>query len=169
MMARAVIVASVLRRSRWNLKLSFVAVMLGCAVTIACYESDPVTPAADPGAVPAILVSGDDTARVSVPDTVFWGAPFTITVRTFAGGCTREMDRTEVEVVDADPVVEIRPYNEALPAGVDCNLDFFWLNHVAELDLASEFVGEYVVRVYGRAEPGGESVQLERSFFLLAP
>lgn len=48
--------------------------------------------------VPARLVSGRDTAQVTLPDTVRRGSEFSMKVTTFAGGCIREGAGSDVSV-----------------------------------------------------------------------
>lgn len=84
-------------------------------------------------------------------------------METFAGGCTRQIARTEKKVMSG--VIEIRPFNETRRAGF-CTGDILFISHSLMLQINE--VGPTTIRVLGeqRASVGGRShnspAQLER-------
>lgn len=107
----------------------------------------------DIGAVeePALIVFYGDTSDVQAPDTVARGVAFRVEVPTFAGGCTRQVARTDVGVAGA--LVEIRPWNRR-NRGPACTDDLLHLMHVVELRL--EEPGPRKIRIVG-AQRGGST------------
>jgi hypothetical protein len=98
---------------------------------------------------PALIIFYGDTASIAAPDTVARGAPFEVRVRTFAGGCTREIARTGVRA--AGDLVEIRPYNQRRRSEV-CTSDLLLLEHRARVTLES--MGPATIRVLGEQRDG---------------
>lgn len=100
---------------------------------------------------PGLIIFYRDTATITAPDTVLANARFEVRLRTFAGGCTREIARTDVTV--RNQFVEIRPYNRN--SGDDiCTADLITLEHRAEVRIPA--VGSTVIRVIGE-QRGGSS------------
>lgn len=99
-------------------------------------------------AEPGLIIFYGDTARVVAPDTAMLGVPFEASVQTFAGGCTREIDRTETAVLGT--IAEIRPYNETQRRDV-CTLDLLILTHTAMVQFDQS--GEVTLRVVGEQRP----------------
>ena len=100
-------------------------------------------------AEPALIIFYGDTSRIAAPDSVSQGATFTVRFRTFAGGCTREVARTEVRVTG--PTVEIRPYNLRQEADA-CTSDLLFLTHEATVRLTAP--GVATIRVLGEQRGG---------------
>jgi hypothetical protein len=98
---------------------------------------------------PALVIFYGDTASIAAPDTVARGAPFEVRVRTFAGGCTREIARTEVRA--AGDLVEIRPYNRRRRSEV-CTSDLLFLEHRAHVTLEAQ--GPATIRALGEQRDG---------------
>ena len=101
-------------------------------------------------AEPALIVFYGDTATIAAPDTVTVGEPFAVTVGTFGGGCTREVDRTELEVTG--DLAEVRPYNRTQRSDV-CTSDLLILAHIATIQFNE--AGLATLRITGRL--GGPS------------
>ncbi len=110
-------------------------------VITACGLLDPTSTA-----VPAALIFYGDTTVISSPDTVARATPFSVRIRTFAGGCTRETARTDVTVNGL--VAEIRPYDLTTSRrGVTCSADLLFLDHVATVEFFEPGIG--LLRIVG--------------------
>ena len=104
---------------------------------------------------PARIISLWDTTRVEAPDTVAIGTPFRVSFRTFAGGCTRHIARTEVRV--SEHVAYIRPFNTAVRSAL-CTLDLLFLTHSVMVTFTQP--GPSLVRVIG-VRPGSPPTRSE--------
>lgn len=93
---------------------------------------------------PGLIVFYGDTTRIVAPDTALRGVPFEVSFVTFAGGCTREVARTEVQI--ATSVLEVRPYNRRRRAPA-CTDDLLFLEHRAEVQF--DEAGLVTIRVVG--------------------
>ena len=118
------------------------ALGLGLALSTACEVLDPTF------AEPGLIISYGDTAQVMAPDSTARGVPFEVSIGTFAGGCTREIARTEIAIVGM--VAEIRPYNETRRSD-GCTDDLIILTHTAIIQLDQP--GAATIRVVGEQRP----------------
>ena len=114
-------------------------------------------------AAPATIIFASDTAQIVAPVSAVAGAPFDVAVRTFGGGCTRAIARTQQSI--SGRLVEIRPYNETRRSDV-CTSDLRYLTHTVTLRFLDP--GAVTVRIVGQQGPslsGGNTnrtAQLER-------
>ena len=97
---------------------------------------------------PALIVFYGDTAEISAPDSVGSGATFEVSVPTFAGGCTREIARTQTTI--RGTLVEVRLYNETRRAN-GCTDDLLILTHRVAVHF--EGTGLVTIRVLGEQRP----------------
>lgn len=122
-------------------------------------------PSVDSNRAPAVIVFFGDTSTIASPDTVEVGAPFTVRVTTFGGGCVRST--AGADVTGGDGVIEIRPYNHDT-GGPICTSDLMFLTH--EVDVRATAAGPLVIRVIGtRREanlPAAVFTRLERGIFV---
>ena len=95
--------------------------------------------------------------HVEVPATAERGVPFTVTVRTYGGGCDR-VAGTEVRAVGPS-VVEVAPYDFTRPNAL-CTDQLVALTHAAAVRF--DVAGTSRVRVRGRRAPGGAELVVER-------
>lgn len=109
---------------------------------------------------PALIVFYGDTSRIVAPDSVARGTTFEISVPTFAGGCTREIARTDQAV--AGTVLEIRPYNVTQRAKV-CTDDLLILTHTAMARIDQPGLATIRVRAKQRPPAGDAPAELERA------
>lgn len=139
-------------------KFSFIACGLAGFVLVGCTSQSPESES------PALIVFYNDTARLTIPDTIHAGASFSIRVDTFGGGCIYGVSRAGVVVTDG--LIEIHPYNQVRISEV-CTDDLRILTHVAAVTIESP--GTTLLRVIGEQKPfqglGTRSgpVQLERT------
>jgi len=105
---------------------------------------------------PGVVAYGSEPAYVVAPDTVEIGVKFVLLVRTYGGGC---VEKGDTEVTVSGGVIEVRPYdidtNYATCAGL-----LLHFSHEAAASVESP--GDVLLRVYGREEPSGAMVVLER-------
>lgn len=102
-----------------------------------------------------------DGPEVSLPASATAGEAFTVTVRTFGGGCTSK-GPTVVDTVDA--VVRILPHDVTTEGpNVVCPAVLRTFEHRA--DLTFEEAGERTVRIVGRRVDGevDEVIELDRT------
>ena len=113
--------------------------------------------------IPAVVV--DLPPNVDAPDSAARGEAFTVTVRTFGGGCIRKIARTLVFL--RDQLALISPYNETRRATF-CNSDLLYLEH--RVALAFDRPGVATIRVIGERLYVGpsrrEPAQLERQVLI---
>ena len=95
--------------------------------------------------------------HVEVPATAERGVPFTVTVRTYGGGCDR-VAGTQVRAVGPS-VVEVAPYDFTRPNAL-CTDQLVALTHAAAVRF--DVAGTSRVRVRGRRAPGGAELVVER-------
>jgi len=89
------------------------------------------------------------SSGVSVPETVARGIPFEVRVTTFAGGCTRDIARTELVITGL--LAEIRPINRgAHPHDAVCTADLLLLTHRVMVTFPT--VGVATVRIVGEQQ-----------------
>lgn len=101
----------------------------------------------------------ETAVEVTVPATVHAGAPFTVRVVTWGGGCTRAGD-TEATVSGA--VADVSPYDLRIDGpGVACPDILRSLTH--EATLRFDAPGTATVRVHGRREPSGDRLTVTRT------
>ena len=110
---------------------------------------------------PATLNHYGEVAEVSVPASASEARSFSVSVATLGGGCTREIERTDVSIIN--DLVEIRPYNRTTVEGGVCTADIRYLTHTADLELDP---GQFLLRFVGKAEPGGTEVTIERTIII---
>jgi hypothetical protein len=109
---------------------------------------------------PGIIVSYGDTAGITVPDSIARGATFQVSVATFAGGCTREIARTDYTV--SATLIEIRPFNRTKRSQV-CWRDLLMLTHTVTVRIDEP--GPAVVRIIAAQRPpaAGAPVQVDQT------
>lgn len=93
---------------------------------------------------PALIIFYRDTAAIAAPDTVARGDDFVVRVRTFGGGCTREVVRVDVSATGS--LAEIKPFNRTRNASV-CTADLLYLEH--DVRVRFDVAGRAVLRVIG--------------------
>ena len=105
------------------------------------------------------IVSFGDTAAITVPDSAGVGKSFSVSIETFGGGCTQEVDRTEHEVQDM--VADITPWDWNSGA-LDCPADVKLLHH--EVQLSFDQPGTATIHIIGLEEgvQGSTEIQLAR-------
>ncbi len=130
-------------------RYTLIIVLLSATLTVAACDILGL----DSYAEPALIVFYGDTATVAAPDTVSAGEPFAVTVGTFGGGCTREVDRTELEVTG--DLAEVQPYNRTQRSDV-CTSDLLILAHTVTIQFNE--TGLATLRITGRE---GSSSQTE--------
>ncbi len=110
---------------------------------------------------PAFIRFYQEPSLVEAPDTVSAGEPFTVTVRTFGGGCIGQGD-TRAEV--RGRVVTLRPldvHTTRHPGPVVCTSDLVFYTHRVEVRLTEP--GVATIRVIGREAPADSLITIERS------
>ena len=114
----------------------------------------------DTFAEPAVIIAIWETARVTAPDSVARGANFPVSVRTFGGGCTREIARTLWNV--SGGLLQILPYNKTRRSDV-CTLDALYLTHTVTTRI--DQAGPATIRVIGVEHDlyGNRPAQLDRA------
>ncbi|HKO15230.1 MAG TPA: hypothetical protein VJU87_03270 [Gemmatimonadaceae bacterium] len=123
-----------------------VVAMLAFAAMVAAVAGCNVLSSTEPhGFQPGLIIFGSDTAPITAPDTVDVNTPFTVKVSTFAGGCTREAQGTDLAV--SDSVVAVQPYDRW--RGSDCPSDQFNIDHTVSITLTKS--GAYTLRILGRS------------------
>jgi len=93
---------------------------------------------------PALIVFYNDTADIDAPNIVNVKTDFDVSVTTFAGGCTRDIDHTSFDL--RDNVAEIRPFNRTKRSDV-CTADLLYLVHTVTLRF--DRPGVATIRVLG--------------------
>ncbi len=91
----------------------------------------------------------DRSGRVVLPDTVARGTPFTVTVETFGGGCTRTVAPAEVRNVAAGFTrVSLFNWTGNSP---NCTDDLMVLTHQVSirLDATGAGVSDHVIEIVG--------------------
>ena len=109
---------------------------------------------------PAVLAFYTDPVRVLVPDTVAVGAPVTLEITSYGGGC---IGQGETDVTVAGLVAEVRPYDyfvTDLPPATACTEELRLYTHVATVQFAR--AGRALVRVHGWEQPSDRPLALER-------
>ena len=109
---------------------------------------------------PAYISSYEERSLVEAPDTVSAGAPFTVTVHTFGGGCIGPGD-TVAEVQGS--VVTVRPFDVVtthLPANQVCTAAMYVYAHDVTVRVSQP--GAALIRVIGRVDPGDSVTMIER-------
>lgn len=86
-----------------------------------------------------------DASFIDMPSVARPGQPFTVTVTTIGGGCTKPSS-TEVLTTDADATVT--PYDRYAAADVPCTRDLSWIAHTATLHF--DVPGTRTVRIQVR-------------------
>lgn len=101
----------------------------------------------------------DDPVVISLPDTAAAGEPFTATVRTYGGGCTRKGD-TEVDVDGLR--ANVIPFDiETVGDQVVCPAVLVRFQHSATITFEEPGTGDVIVQ--GRREPENELFTVERT------
>ncbi|SRR6266446_8029989 len=125
--------------------------------TVACNGGKVVEPVFEPR--PAILQFYSDPVRTDLPDTVTVASAFTVSVRSYGGGCTSQGE-TEAEVEGL--LATIRPFDLVLTdPNVVCIQILRVFEHVATIRFDQP--GMATVRVVGRREPGDEPLSVDRT------
>lgn len=144
-------------------RLLTAAVLLALPAVLAVAAGCSGDDVAGPGDVTrlGIVEFHGDGPEVTLPASATIGEEFTVTVRTFGGGCTSK-GPTRVDTVDA--VIRILPL-DVVPDDPDavCPAVLRIFEHQA--DLAFEEAGERTVRIVGRRVDGevDEVIQLNRT------
>jgi len=109
------------------------------------------------------IVSFGDTAEITMPDSVGVSESFSVSIETFGGGCTQEVDRTELEIQGM--VAQITPWDWNSGA-LDCPADMRFLHH--EVHLSFDQPGTATIHVIGREEAvqGSTEIQLARQVLI---
>jgi len=102
------------------------------------------------------IVSFGDTADISVPDSASVGESFSVSVETFGGGCTQEVERTELEIQGM--VAQITPWNWNSGA-LECPTDVRSLHH--EVKLSFDQPGTATIHIIGREESVQRSIEIQ--------
>ena len=105
-----------------------------------------------------IEFSQGDPVNIELPEMVNRGEDFQVTVRTYAGGCEREISRTNVRIDDMEALIV--PYNVKTNSQ-SCTADMLFLNHVATLSF--EQVGTATITVRGRSRVQGGTINVVRT------
>lgn len=125
------------------------------ALAAACSPAEPGAPVRELGYIEYY----ETPVEVTVPATARAGAPFTIRVVTWGGGCTSAGD-TEATVSGA--AADVSPYDLRVDdPGVACPDILRSLAHEAALRFDTP--GTATVRVHGRREPGTDVVTVTRT------
>ncbi len=108
---------------------------------------------------PGILEFYDQPVQITTPDTVAVGAPATIEVKTYGGGCVSKGE-TRVTVEGLLAVVEpldsvITPSPEAA-----CTDELRFFSHIVTVEFTER--GTATLRVRGRRMPAGELLEADR-------
>lgn len=99
----------------------------------------------------------EEPVLVQAPDTVDVGQSFTVSVRTWGGGCvskgptrvSREGSSVRIEPIDIEVVAEV------------CTAELLSFMHTADVTLESP--GEVTLKIVGRRLPADEVTTLERT------
>ena len=97
---------------------------------------------------------------LQAPDTVTAGTSFSVSVRTFGGGC---IDLGDTETAIGDYVIEIKPFDiftTHLPDGWACTDELAVYTHSVSLRI--DAAGTWALRAIGRSGPAGASEIAER-------
>jgi len=150
-----VAVASARRASAWCRTCLGILAVLTCgdSATAAAQASDTVPARSD--TVPARLISEPDTAAITVPDTVRRGHAFTVTVRTFAGGCIRQTGGSRVTIHGL--VADVTPLHVRRVVGNACTLDELLFRQSISVRFERAGVGR--IRFHGAANRLGFGAQ----------
>ena len=112
----------------------------------------------------AVLEHYGDPARVTVPQTVAAGVPFTVRVSSYGGGCVRSGG---TDVSGQGNTVDVRPYDlRTTGENVVCTSDLKMYDHDVTLSLPTPGTG--TIRIHGRRLPGDEPVVIERTVTVTA-
>jgi hypothetical protein len=105
----------------------------------------------------AIIVLGDAAPEVEVPATATVGAPFTVKVTSYGGGCVRA-DRTEVGV--SGSVATVEPY-QVIEKGRACTADLRTDVNIASIRFDTPGTAKVVFR--GLNNAANEVITVERT------
>lgn len=100
--------------------------------------------------VVGVVAFHSEPVVIEVPDTVSVSVPFSVSVRTYGGGCER-VGPTEVEMDGLD--AEITPFDYTAAADGGACTDIL-LSFVHEASLTFATVGSATVTIRGKEEPG---------------
>ena len=109
---------------------------------------------------PSVLAyANGDAPKISAPDTVQAGVPFSVTVTTYGGGC---IVPGETATIRSGSTVEVRPFEWFVAPGqsVGCTLELRFLPHTVSVTLPAR--GTARLRVIGRQQPEGAMVSVDR-------
>jgi hypothetical protein len=120
-----------------------VSLLVLLAAILACH--DPVGPTK--GSRVGVIASHGDPVVITLPDTVEVGESFSVSVRTYGGGCTN-LDRTEARSDGMN--TDITPYDAHSGARI-CPDILKWFDHIATI--AVQQPGRAQIRVHGRKLP----------------
>lgn len=98
----------------------------------------------------------EDPVLTRVPDTVAAGRSFSVSIRTYGGGCVRKGD---TEVAQEERSATVTPFDVHSGANV-CTAELKLFEHTATVTFRSP--GSATVRFRGRAEPGDSVVTVSR-------
>jgi hypothetical protein len=125
--------------------------------TGACNGAKVAEPGIEPR--PAILQFYSDPVHIDLPDSVARGSAFYISVRTYGGGCASQ-GHTEVEINDL--LAKVEPFDlEPTDPNVVCPEVLRVFEHVVSIRF--DEVGTATVRVFGRRQPGDETLSVDRT------
>jgi hypothetical protein len=119
------------------------SVVLGSVALAATAACDAIT-GAEFRTEPALIIFYRDTAAITAPDTVARGEDFSVRIRTFGGGCTRETVRADVSVTGS--LAELKPFNRTRNANV-CTADLLNIEHSVRVRF--DIAGRALLRVIG--------------------
>ena len=142
----------------WALSLMAVPFFLAC--------NGPASEVTEPvlEVRPGVLQFYDDLLQVQLPATASVGAPITVTVRTYGGGCIR-MGPTWTSVRGLVAVIEpLDSVVSRLPPNWGCTAELGLLEHEATVQFAES--GAATVRILGRREPGDSPLSVERTIVI---
>jgi len=102
------------------------------------------------------IISFGDTAEITMPDSVGVGESFSVSIETFGGGCTQEVDRTELEIQGM--VAQVTPWDWNSGA-LDCPADVQFLHH--EVKLSFDQPGTATIHLIGREETVQRATEIQ--------
>jgi hypothetical protein len=134
-----------------------------CVLVASCRQLSPDRPRSvrEPAYIRFLATPPNYGPLLDAPDTVAAGVPFTVTVRTYGGGC---IDRGDTEVGVAGQTVEVRPFDvfqTDLPDNYYCPSVLVFYTHTASVRLDHSAV--VTLRAIGRVMPGDSTTAIERS------
>ena len=156
--ARLTISEDVNRQASEMMKSTRLLACLSVAV-MGCSATAPARPRSE--RQPAYIRFFAEPSFIDTPDAVNAATPFTVTVRTFGGGCIDQGD-TQSSIVGS--TVEVRPFDifaTNLPSNYACPDILRYYAHSVSIRLDQR--GSATIRVIGRVAPGDTITTFERA------